>query len=63
MSYDINEIVAELNEHIATAPIAVAGPGQWIDRCGWSRTGWAVCERDGSSWRCTCRPAEEFYVP
>lgn len=53
--YDINELVSEINEQIATRPITKPKAGQRVDHCHYSRTGWAVHESDGA---CTCMPAE-----
>lgn len=30
--------------------------GEYVDKCPWSKTGWAVWKKDGS---CTCRPAHD----
>ena len=49
MSY-LDQLVTE----IATSPICEPGPDQYVDRCHFSRAGWAIHELDG---RCTCRPA------
>lgn len=35
--------------------IVTPGPGQYVDRCHYSKTGWAVWNRDGA---CTCKPAK-----
>jgi hypothetical protein len=52
--YNIGELVAELIREINTRPITEPAPGQYVDQCGYSKTGWAIREADGS---CTCMPA------
>jgi hypothetical protein len=39
---------------IRREPIIEPGPGQYVDRCDFSKTGWAVWNADGG---CTCKPA------
>jgi len=54
--YDADEdLIAETRRMVAEAKICQPGLGQRVERCHWSRTGWAVVESDG---RCTCQPAE-----
>lgn len=50
----IEEIVADMNSQIASAPLARAESGELVEECGYSRTGWAVVRADG---QCTCKPA------
>ena len=49
----MSETVDEVIRDIATRPLAFPGPGQHIDRCHYSRTGWAVVNDNGG---CTCQP-------
>lgn len=35
--------------------IQTPGPGQYVDRCHFSKTGWAIWNADGA---CTCKPAK-----
>lgn len=44
---------ARTRREIRTAPLVEPGPGEYVDACHWSRTGYAVHESNG---RCTCKP-------
>jgi hypothetical protein len=51
----LDKIVADTLHEIETRPITAPKPGQRVDVCHYSRTGWAVAEANGA---CTCMPAE-----
>jgi hypothetical protein len=51
----MNDLVKETIRQIKAAKIVEPSSDQRIERCQWSRTGWAVVESDG---RCTCQPAK-----
>lgn len=53
MTMTIEEIVEEMNREIASAPISEPGPGERVENCGYSRTGWAIVRANG---QCTCKP-------
>lgn len=52
--------VAEEHERwlrrIRREKITEPGPDQYVDQCHYSKTGWAVWNKDGS---CTCKPARK----
>lgn len=47
-----NRWMRQLNREKITEP----GPDQYVDGCHWSKTGWAIWNKDGG---CTCRPARK----
>lgn len=51
MDKDAREFLAE----IQAKPICTPGDSEYVDRCFYSKTGWAIWKQDGG---CTCRPAE-----
>jgi hypothetical protein len=48
--------VLEAIAHIKSAKIEEPGPEHYVDRCDWSRTGFALWLKDKRC--CTCRPAK-----
>ena len=46
--------MARMRREVRTAPILEPGPGEYVDRCHWSRTGWAIHKSPG---HCTCNPS------
>ncbi len=52
---DIAADTAAWVRRLKRAPIVTPGPDQYVDRCHYSKTGWAVWDKDGA---CTCKPAK-----
>jgi hypothetical protein len=54
-----NDLVREARRMIQRAPICEPGPGEFVDECHWSKTGWAIwvgAKAEHGNF-CTCRPA------
>jgi hypothetical protein len=49
-------LIKETIRQIRTAKIEEPVGDQYVDTCQWSRTGWAIWNKDGG---CTCRPAKK----
>ena len=47
-------MIARTRREVRTAPLVEPGPGEYVDRCSWSRTGYAIHKSKG---HCTCEPA------
>lgn len=54
------ETVDAFVRQIKRRKIEVPGSGQYVDRCHYSKTGWAIWNADGA---CTCRPAKAPHPP
>jgi hypothetical protein len=56
---EVDAMVRRARREIHSAPICEPGPGEFVDECHWSKTGFAVwkiaTEVEGNY--CTCRPA------
>lgn len=55
---DIERETAAFLRRIKREKIVAPGPGQWVDECNYSKTGWAVWDRDDKGRWCTCKPAK-----
>ena len=51
---DVDRAVKETMRQIRTAKIRKPVGSEFISRCHWSRTGWAIHKSHGA---CTCEPA------
>lgn len=51
---DIDELIAHHLREIEEAPIEMPQGDQYVDRCWFSRTGWAIHTATGA---CLCKPA------
>lgn len=63
MTEGATSITAETDaflRRIRREKIVVPGPGQYVDRCQYSKTGWGVWNeaKDGHCSHCTCKPAK-----
>lgn len=54
MDDDMDALIKRTIRDIARAKIVKPGPGEYVDRCWYSKTGWAVHKGPG---HCTCNPA------
>lgn len=48
--------IARTLRQIKRAKIETPGPEHYVDRCDWSKTGWALWLKDKGC--CTCRPTK-----
>lgn len=55
MTFDAAEWSKKMDRKIKRAKLREPGPDQYVDECHWSKTGWAIWNKDGS---CTCQPAK-----
>src|SRR3990167_8219328 len=51
----VQDDTARFLRQIKRAKIRDPCPGQYVDRCQYSKTGWAIWDGDGA---CTCQPAK-----
>lgn len=52
---DVERDTMRFLRKIRREKIGTPGPNQHVDRCGYSKTGWAVWDNGGG---CTCKPAK-----
>ncbi len=53
--WNVEKETEALMRRIKRAKIVTPGPGEHVDECHFSQTGWAVWTKDGA---CTCKPAK-----
>lgn len=49
-----DKAIRQAMKRIQSEPICEPADGEFVDSCPWSRTGYAIWNRDGG---CSCRPA------